>query len=194
MKNETEKRLYADVPFYWNSGAYAVEHNEGERWQASLAANAACARAMEEAVAKGFTGNRFDAGAAANALAEEFGRERAAFTVAATINLCWSPKDLRISRENRAWAEGIPMSRSEDAKWARASQVHPGLLNMLADKLRQGPTREQRPRQTARLEKNAPAQSGQKPSLSDRLGGARKALGTAPAIPVRQSRGREEGR
>lgn len=29
MKNETEKRLYADVPFYWNSGAYAVEHNEG---------------------------------------------------------------------------------------------------------------------------------------------------------------------
>ena len=75
--------------------------------------NVSCKEAIEEAIDGSYKGNSLDAKAAAQEVLDKFGPDRVQTVLAATVqDKEW---DARFSRENKAWAQTVPMPEgSED--------------------------------------------------------------------------------
>ena len=99
--------------------------------------NISCKEAIEEAIDGSYKGNSLDAKAAAQEVLDQFGAERVQTVLAATVqDKDW---DVRISGENKAWAQTVPMPEGSEDGNRRSHWVvdsHPGLVNLFVDQVR----------------------------------------------------------
>ena len=96
-----------------------------------------CKEAIEEAIDGSYKGNSLDAKAAAQEVLDKFGPDRVQTVLAATVqDKEW---DARFSRENKAWAQTMPMPEGSEDGNRRSHWVvdsHPGLVNLFVDQVR----------------------------------------------------------
>ena len=99
--------------------------------------NISCKEAIEEAIDGSYKGNSLDAKAAAQEVLDKFGPDRVQTVLAATVqDKDW---DVRISGENKAWAQTVPMPEGSEDGNRRSHWVvdsHPGLVNLFVDQVR----------------------------------------------------------
>ena len=99
--------------------------------------NVSCKEAIEEAIDGSYKGNSLDAKAAAQEVLDKFGPDRVQTVLAATVqDKEW---DARFSRENKAWAQTMPMPEGSEDGNRRSHWVvdsHPGLVNLFVDQVR----------------------------------------------------------
>ena len=121
---------------------WACFENRAEQVKAAQAEqeeqlNISCKEAIEKAISGSYRGNSLDAKAAAQEVLDQFGPERVQTVLAATVqDKDW---DGRFSRENKAWAQTVPMQEGGENRNRRSHWVvdsHPGLVNLLVDQVR----------------------------------------------------------
>ena len=100
MVNEKNSEIYR------NSGSYAREHGEIERWRESKAENVACRDAIDKVVAENYDGAHLKTDKILDAVVSNFGRERVELVLAATIQEKFHYG--RFSNANKEWAKNIP--------------------------------------------------------------------------------------
>ena len=121
----------------WSCLESLAEHLEAEQAVQEERINISCKEAIEEAINGSYKGNSLDAKAAAQEVLDQFGPERVQTVLAATVqDKDW---DARFSRENKAWAQTVPMQEGDENRnrcshWVVDS--HPGLVNLLVDQVR----------------------------------------------------------
>lgn len=144
VKREHEKLV--TMPVYLQSGAYAREHGELEAFRASYQANVACKEAIEKAIGENYADNRLNTAAIYNTVVDNFGAERVKFVLATTIqHKDW---DERFSRDNRAWAQTVPMEASFGSKerdhsvYYVVDKAHSGLTDLFVSHFRREQAKE----------------------------------------------------
>ena len=150
------------LPVYRHPAAYAAEHDQLDQYRSSRKANMACKDAIEAAICENYRNARLDHAAAENVV-NRFGMERVAYVLSVTIrDKDW---DGRISRENKAWAQTIPVQENRDT-WGQdrnldfvITQAHPGLIDLFASQVRRldAERKNERPSVMRALQKQAPA-------------------------------------
>lgn len=157
---EEDKRPKSDkIPVYRESAAYARIHGELAAYQESFRANVACKNAIEKAIAENYHDNRLDE-AGAKAVLDEFGSERTATVLAATVR--HKDYDGRFSDRNKAWAKTHMLAPNPDATGMDRSvyfivdKSHPGLVDLFID-------------QMFRLTKEARKEKDEKSSVMEKL-------------------------
>lgn len=149
-----------NIPVYNKTASYARANNELDAFRASRRANMACSDAVSDAIRRNYNNNTLDTKTALKELTESFSLERIAVVTA--VSLRDKDWDARISGENKLWAKSVPFpvdlndwgnDRNRDCA---VSNIHPGLMNIFADKLRK----------ELELTKTVPLK---KPSLVDKL-------------------------
>ena len=128
MANEKISEIYR------NSGSYAREHGEIEKWRESKAANIACRDAIDKAVAENYDGAHLKTDKILDDVVSDFGRARVELVLAATIQE--KPFDGRFSKTNKEWAAGIPMIDG-DKCYMVSDQTHSVLLDALTKAFRE---------------------------------------------------------
>ena len=128
MVNEKNSEIYR------NSGPYAREHGEIEKWRESKAANIACRDAIDKVVAENYDGSHLKTDKILDAVVSDFGRERVEFVLAATIQE--KPFDGRFSNANKEWAKNVPMVDG-DKCYMVSDRTHSVLLDALAKSFRE---------------------------------------------------------
>lgn len=126
-----------EVPFYPYSAAYASEHGEMEQYHSSYQASLACRGYIEQAINAHYRNNRLDTVAAARDVLKKFGMERVKFVLAATIR--YKIADGRISHDNKAWVNTVPMPEDRDSSrdcYLVVDQVNPGLVDLFTSRVR----------------------------------------------------------
>lgn len=128
-----EAKKLRDLPVYPYPADHAREQGELDVYRASFRANVSCKDAIEAAIRDNYHDNRLDAGAAVGQVAEQFGQERMLYVLAATVR--HFDYDGRISRDNKRWANTIPVYESKDGMDSdRSVQFvvcsHPGLTDL----------------------------------------------------------------
>lgn len=141
-----EAKKLRELPVYPYPADHAREQGELDAYRASFRANVSCKEAIEAAIREHYRDNRLDAGAAVRQVAEQFGQERMLYVLAATVR--HFDYDGRISRDNKRWANTIPVYENKDGMDSdRSVQFvvcsHPGLTDLFLT----GARREQRLRQ-----------------------------------------------
>jgi hypothetical protein len=139
MMKETAK-------LYTHPAAYAREHGELEEYRASFKANVACKEAIEAAIHAHYSDNRLNTDAVFKQGVDAFGADRVEYVLAATVReKNW---DGRISRENKAWAQTVPVMQNPDA-WGTdrncyfvVDQAHTGLVDLLVTHVRKNPAKD----------------------------------------------------
>lgn len=107
---QQERDTLLNTPIYLQSGAHAREKGELDVFRASYQANIACKEAIEKAINANYADNRLNTTAIYDDVVGKFGAERVKFVLATTIqHKDW---DQRFSRDNRAWAQTVPMEAS----------------------------------------------------------------------------------
>ena len=125
--------LYADAPLYLKTAGYAREHGELEQYRRSHELNNTCQEEMDKAISKNFDGMHLKEGFERE-LMERYGRERVEYILATTVKEnAW---DGRYSRENREWADSIPVSESESERIACCLHSHPAVIDGLIRRIR----------------------------------------------------------
>ena len=121
------------TPVYLQSGAYARDSGELELSRASYRLNVACKEALEQAINENYHDSRLNTTAIYDEVVSKFGAERVKFVLATTIqHKDW---DQRFSRDNRAWAQTVPMEASFGSKendhsvYYVVDQAHSGLTD-----------------------------------------------------------------
>ena len=99
------------TPVYFHSGAYAHEHGELDCYRASYKANIACKEAIEQTIADNYGNNRLDPACVRQVL-QHFDYDRIFYVLANTIRQ--KEYDGRISHDNKAWAQTIPVCEDKD--------------------------------------------------------------------------------
>ena len=121
---------------------WACFENRAEQVKAAQAVqeerlNISCKEAIEEAIDGNYKGNSLDAKAAVQEVLDRFGPERVQTVLAATVqDKEW---DARFSRENKAWAQTVPMPEGSEDGNRRSHWIvdsHPGLVNLFVDQVR----------------------------------------------------------
>ena len=128
MANEKNSEIYR------NSGSYAREHGEIEKWRESKAANIVCRDAIDEIVAKNYDGSHLKTDKILDAVVSDFGRERVELVLAATIQE--KIHDGRFSNANKEWAKNVPMVAG-DKCYMVSDRTHSVLLDALAKSFRE---------------------------------------------------------
>ena len=129
------------TPVYKNTAEYAIEHDELPAYRESFRVNMACRDALETAIHENYHDYCLDTGKAAAQVAAQFGIERMAYVLANTVRAF--DHDGRISRDNKAWAQTIPVCTDSDewgherSRYFLVSQVNPGLVNLLVSRVRE---------------------------------------------------------
>ena len=124
---------------------YAREHGELEAYRASSKEDVACKKAVEAAIREHYRNNRLDA-ACIKQVVDVFGYERMLRVLANTVRK--KDWDGRISRDNKAWAQTIPIYANNDA-WGQDRNVyfvvesHPGLTDLFVTEARKAFAKEQ---------------------------------------------------
>ena len=128
-----QSALYADAPLYLKTARYAREHGESEQYHRSHELNNACREEMDKAISENFDGMHLKEGFERE-LMERYGRERVEYILATTVKEnAW---DGRYSRENREWADSIPVSESESKRLACCLHSHPAVIDGLIRRIR----------------------------------------------------------
>ena len=97
---------WKSVPIYRESGTYAREHGEIEKYRESNRASNICKQAVEETIRKNFDGMRLTAGCEKPVI-EMFGPDRVEYVWAVTLQQkSW---DGRFGKDNLEWAKSIPV-------------------------------------------------------------------------------------
>lgn len=127
-----EAKKLRDLPVYPYPAGHAREQGELDAYRASFRANVSCKDAIEAAIRDNYHDNRLDT-AAVGQVAEQFGQERMLYVLAATVR--HFDYDGRISRDNKRWANTIPVYESKDGMDSdRSVQFvvcsHPGLTDL----------------------------------------------------------------
>ncbi len=123
------------IPVYPHTFQYAQEHGELPQYRASHEANIDCKCSIEAAIRENHDGFRFNSQKAVPPVLRQFGYERVFYVLANSVRE--KEWDGRISRENKAWAQTIPVSKDEC--WNAAflvDKVNPGLLNLFVNEAR----------------------------------------------------------
>ena len=144
--SEEEKRMILDeyhekgivqmeennqTSIYYQSGAYAREHNELEAFRASHRENVACKKDIEETVSRNFDGMHLNQCVISDVLARH-DPERVKLVLASTIqDKEW---DGRFSRSNKEWASSVqlPDTATEsgfDRRYDYSVDTHPAVLD-----------------------------------------------------------------
>ena len=127
-----DREATRSIPLYQHSGEYAREHGELDAFRASRQANEACKEAIEAAIRAGYDGVHLNADI--KGVLEEFGPERVAYVLAATIqSKDW---DERFSRANKAWAAAVPMFEQEHRRSPYIVHIHSTVVNGFVGKAR----------------------------------------------------------
>lgn len=142
---KAEAKKLRELPVYPYPADHAQENGELDVYRASFRANVSCKDAIEAAIRDNYHDNRLDA-AAVGQVAEQFGQERMLYVLAATVR--HFDYDGRISRDNKRWANTIPVYENKDGMGGDRSvqfvvSSHPGLTDLFLTGARQ----EQRLRQ-----------------------------------------------
>ena len=124
------KRIY---PLYLKSGEYAREHYEIIDYRNSRKSNIECKLAIEDAIRNNFDGMHLNGGIE-DKIIERFGKERAVFVVANTVNE--HDYDGRYSRENKEWAKTVPMSEDGNVRSECCLTTHPAVLDAFINRIR----------------------------------------------------------
>ena len=162
---EAQREATRSIPLYQQSGTYARDHGELEAFRASRRANVACRNAIEATIREGFDGMHLNADV--KDVLAEFGQERVAYVLAATVQA--KGHDLRFSHNNRQWAQTIPMFEPKDRQYEYVVDSHSAVLDIFINK--------------ARREMEQMKQSQQrKPSIKEQLG-AKLVPSDQPAKP-----------
>ena len=127
-----EAKKLRELPVYPYPADHARENGELDVYLASFRANISCKDAIEAAIREHYRDNRLDT-AAVGQVAEQFGQERMLYVLAATVR--HFDYDGRISRDNKRWANTIPVYESKDGMDSdRSVQFvvcsHPGLTDL----------------------------------------------------------------
>ena len=121
----------------WSCLESLAEHLKAEQAVQEERLNISCKEAIEEAIDGNYKGNSLDAKAAVQEVLNRFGPERVQTVLAATVqDKDW---DVRISGENKAWAQTVPMPLAVDGANRRSRWLvdsHPGLVNLFVDQVR----------------------------------------------------------
>lgn len=121
----------------WSCLESLAEYRKAEQAVQEERLNISCKEAIEKAIDGNYRGNSLDAKAAAQEVLDQFGPERVQTVLAATVqDKDW---DGRFSRENKAWAQTVPMQEGGENRNRRSHWVvdsHPGLVNLLVDQVR----------------------------------------------------------
>lgn len=159
-----DSRLH--TPVYKNDAEYAIEHDELPAYRESFRGNMACRDALEAAIHESYHDYCLDAGKASAQVAAQFGMERMAYVLANTVRAF--DHDGRISRDNKAWAQTVPVCADADewgherSRYFLVSQVNPGLVDLLVSRVREELAREndapaKRPSVLEKIQKNKAA-------------------------------------
>ena len=128
-----QSAMYAGAPLYLKTARYAREHGESEQYHRSRALSEACREEMDKAISENFDGMHLKEGFERE-LIERYGRERVEYLLATTVKEnAW---DGRYSRENREWADSIPVSESESERLACCLHSHPAVIDGLIRRIR----------------------------------------------------------
>ena len=125
---------------YLHSASYATKHGETDAYWLSDQANFSCKVAIEQAISAHYRDNRLDTASAVQEILEEFGAERLNFILANTIQ--HKDADGRISRDNKTWAQTIPVCEDKDGfGYDRnvsfvVDRSHPGLMDLFLTQAR----------------------------------------------------------
>ena len=161
---EADRLLH--TPVYKNDAEYAIEHDELPTYRESFRVNMACRDALEAAIHESYHDYCLDTGKAAAQVAAQFGMERMAYVLANTVRAF--DHDGRISRDNKAWAQTVPVCTDADewgherSRYFLVSQVNPGLVNLLVSHVREELAKEKdvpakRPSVLEKIQKNKAA-------------------------------------
>ncbi len=130
--DEVQKQA-KECPLYLHDAAYADAHDEMESYIASLRINTACKNMIEDAIAAAYQDNSLKyVQEASKAVIDTFGFDRTMFVLANTIRI--KNYDGRISPENKAWAQTIPMC--ENSRDVIVDRCNPGLLDLFTNQVR----------------------------------------------------------
>lgn len=128
------------TPVYFHSGAYAREHRELDQYRASCKANIACKEAIEQVIADHYRDNRLDPACVRQVL-QQFDYSRIFYVLANTVRQ--KEHDGRISRDNKAWAQTIPVCEDKDGfgydrnVYFVVDRSHTGLMDLFLTQARQ---------------------------------------------------------
>ena len=104
---------YKNAPLYRNNSLYAAEHDELLQYRDSQHANAACKKAIEDAIANHYADDRLNAKAALAEVRECFDDERIRYILAITVRMHdW---DGRVSKANKKWADTVEVTPDNDS-------------------------------------------------------------------------------
>lgn len=127
-----EAKKLRDLPVYPYPADHAREQGELDVYRASFRANVSCKDAIEAAIRDNYHDNRLDT-TAVGQVAEQFGQERMLYVLAATVR--HFDYDGRISRDNKRWANTIPVYENKDGMGGDSTTQfvvcsHPGLTDL----------------------------------------------------------------
>ena len=127
-----EAKRLRELPVYPYPADHAQENGELDAYRASFRANVSCKEAIEAAIRDNYHDNRLDT-AAVGQVAEQFGQERMLYVLAATVR--HFDYDGRISRDNKRWANTIPVYENKDGMGGDSTTQfvvcsHPGLTDL----------------------------------------------------------------
>ena len=127
------------TPIYFHSATYAHEHGELDQYRASHKANIACKEAIEQAIADNYRDNRLGSACVQQVL-QQFDYGRMFYVLANTVRQ--QDYDGRISRDNKTWAQTIPVCEDKDGfGYDRnvsfvVDRSHPGLMDLFLTQAR----------------------------------------------------------
>ncbi|SHJ20173.1 Protein of unknown function [Geosporobacter subterraneus DSM 17957] len=149
-------------PVYKQDADYARQQDELALYRDSNRINGACAQAIEQAIKdSNYALYRYDLDSAAQKVIAEYGAERVAWVLAATLqNL---EHDGRFSRYNKDWGKGFSIPKERSIYYT--INTHPTVLDGFIDVAR---------KEFAALEKSAP-KAEKKTSVLNRLEEGKKA-------------------
>ena len=162
---ETKREATRSIPIYQQSGTYAMEHGELETFRASRQANVACKNAIEATIRDGFDGMYLNADA--KDVLAEFGPERVAYVLAATVQA--KDHDLRFSYNNRQWAQTVSVFEPMERRYEYLVDSHSAVLDVFINKARREMEQMKQPQQ-------------RKPSIKEQLA-AKPVPGDQPTKP-----------
>ena len=131
MKDTTQLYIYP--------ASYAREHGELEQYRASYKANIACKEAIEQAIADNYRDNRLGSACVQQVL-QQFDYGRIFYVLANTVRQ--KDYDGRISRDNKAWAQTIPVCEDKGGfgydrnVYFVVDRSHTGLMDLFLTRAR----------------------------------------------------------
>ncbi len=135
--HQYEKMESSHMEEVWSCFENRAEQVKAAQTEQEEQLNSSCKEAIEKAISGSYRGNSLNAKAAAQEVLDQFGPERVQTVLAATVqDKDW---DGRFSRENKAWAQTVPMQEGGENRNRRSHWVvdsHPGLVNLLVDQVR----------------------------------------------------------